>query len=86
MWFYGAVYETIYSRVGVCQRRFRKIFHRGFPGDRGLTGQKHSTIVTPNGKTALFDEHGIIETGIVSNHISDERRKALMRLLGGDNE
>lgn len=50
---------------------------------RRLTGQKHSIIVTPNGKTALFDERGIIETDIVSNHISDERRKALMRLLGG---
>ena len=51
---------------------------------RKYTGQKYSTIVTPNGRTSLFSEHGIVETGTVSNRISDEYRKALMELFGGD--
>jgi hypothetical protein len=51
---------------------------------RQTTGQRESSIVTPNGRTTLFDEHGVIETGIVSSTLDDARRKALMELFGGD--
>lgn len=48
-----------------------------------VTGQRQSTIVTPNGRTSIFDEHGVIEMGTVSNTLDDARRKALMDLFGG---
>lgn len=47
------------------------------------TGQRTSSIVTPNGKTVLFDEHGVLETGTVSNHIDDNYKAALLSLFGG---
>ncbi|MCM1578389.1 MAG: hypothetical protein NC078_06295 [Ruminococcus sp.] len=51
---------------------------------REVTGQQHSSIVTPNGKTTRFNEHGVIETGIVENRISDSHKKQLLKLFGGD--
>ncbi len=50
---------------------------------RQTTGQRESSIVTPNGRTTLFDEHGVIETGTVSSTLDDARRRALMELFGG---
>lgn len=50
---------------------------------RQTTKQKTSSIVTPNGRTVLFDENGVIETGTVSNHISDEYKALLLELFGG---
>ncbi len=50
---------------------------------RQTTGQRESTIVTPNGRTSLFDEHGVIETGTISSTLDDARRRALMELFGG---
>ena len=47
------------------------------------TGQTFSKIVTPNGRICVFDEHGIIETGSVSNTIDDARKQALLKLFGG---
>ena len=47
------------------------------------TGQDYSTIVTPNGKTCIFNENGVIEIGTVSNKISDAHKKALLKLFGG---
>ena len=50
---------------------------------RQTTGQRESSIVTPNGRTTLFDEHGVIETGTVSSTLDDARRRALTELFGG---
>lgn len=47
------------------------------------TGQRESSIVTPNGRTSRFDEHGVTETGTVSSTLDDARKKALMELFGG---
>ncbi len=47
------------------------------------TGQAYSTIVTPNGRTCLFNENGVIEIGTVPNKISDARKQALIELFGG---
>ena len=47
------------------------------------TGQAFSKIVTPNGRICIFDEHGVIETGSVSNTIDDARKQALLKLFGG---
>ena len=49
-----------------------------------LTGQKTSEIVTPNGVTVKYDEHGVIEKNTVSNQINEDYKKALMRLFGGN--
>lgn len=48
-----------------------------------ITGQTTSKIVTPNGKTTIFNVNGVIETGIVSNTLDENRKKALMELFGG---
>jgi len=47
------------------------------------TGQKTSQIVTPNGRTVIFDQHGVIETGNVSNIIDNEAKETYMKLFGG---
>lgn len=49
-----------------------------------LTGQRYSTIVTPNGRTSTFDEHGVISTGTVSNQIDDDLRNLYIKMLGGN--
>ena len=48
-----------------------------------ITGQKTSTIVTPNGKTAVFGEHGVIEAGTVHNIIDNDMKKIYLKLFGG---
>ena len=50
---------------------------------RKSTGQRTSTIVTPNGKTCTFNENGVISTGTVSNIIDESHRQALLKLFGG---
>jgi hypothetical protein len=50
---------------------------------RRLTGQKTSTIVTPNGRTTVFNEHGVIETGTISNLIDKNSREIYLKLFGG---
>lgn len=50
---------------------------------RKSTGQKISTIVTPNGRTSTFDENGVISIGTVSNTIDESHRQALLKLFGG---
>ena len=47
------------------------------------TGQKTSIIVTPNGKTAIFTEHGVAEIGTVSNKMDSAHKQALIKLFGG---
>lgn len=48
-----------------------------------VTGQKLSTIVTPNGRTSTFSEKGIVEISSVPNTINASYREALMKLFGG---
>lgn len=48
------------------------------------TGQKTSKIVTPNGRITVFNKHGIVEMGNVTDTLSDERKKALIALFGGE--
>ena len=50
---------------------------------RKTTGQRTSSIITPNGKTVLFDEHGVLEIGTIKNHIDDSYKAALLALFGG---
>jgi len=50
---------------------------------RKATGQKSSSIVTPNGRTSTFDEHGVLSTGTVSNIIDAETKKLYYKLFGG---
>jgi len=49
-----------------------------------MTGQSHSIIVTPNGRMSSFNEHGVIETGSVSNMLDEKHKKALLKLFGGE--
>lgn len=44
------------------------------------TGQKTSKIVTPNGRTVLFDKNGVLSTGTVPNLIDESLKKALYDL------
>lgn len=48
------------------------------------TGQQNSTIVTPNGRTLLYNENGVISTGTVPNIINDDLRKLYSTLFGGN--
>lgn len=48
-----------------------------------LTGQKTSSIVTPNGKTSIFSEDGVVETGTVHMIIDIDMRKIYQKLFGG---
>ena len=50
---------------------------------RKSSGQRVSTIVTPNGRTNTFDENGVISTGTVSNTIDESHRQAPLKLFGG---
>lgn len=48
-----------------------------------ITGQRTSTIVTPNGKQVTFDKAGIVEVGTIPNQIDGSYAKALLALFGG---
>jgi len=48
-----------------------------------ITGQETSYIVTPNGKTVLFNSNGIVSTGTVENKITNDMKKLYMDLFGG---
>ena len=43
---------------------------------KSMTGQSTSQIVTPNGRTVTFNEHGVISTGTVPNMIDESLKKA----------
>ena len=45
-----------------------------------ITGQSTSQIVTPNGRTVTFNEHGVISTGTVPNLIDDNLKQAYLEL------
>ena len=47
-------------------------------------GQKHSTIATPNGRTVIYNEKGVISSGTIPNTMNDEIRKMYLSLFGGD--
>lgn len=50
---------------------------------RSMTGQTYSTIVTPNGRTATFNEHGVIEIGTVHYTIDENLKKLYYEMFGG---
>ena len=45
-----------------------------------ITGQTTSQIVTPNGRTTTFNEHGVVSTGTVPNIIDDSLKQAYLDL------
>ena len=45
-----------------------------------IAGQTTSQIVTPNGRTVTFSEHGVVSTGTVSNVIDDSLKQAYLEL------
>ena len=47
---------------------------------KNITGQTSSKIVTPNGRTVTFGEHGVISTGTVPNVIDDKLKQAYLEL------
>ena len=47
---------------------------------KSKTGQSTSQIVTPNGRTVTFNEHGVISTGTVPNLIDESLKKAYLDL------
>ena len=47
---------------------------------KSMTGQSTSQIVTPNGRTVTFNEHGVISTGIVPNLIDESLKQAYLDL------
>ena len=51
---------------------------------RRWTGQLTSTIVTPNGKTLIYNERGTISTGTVPNSLNEDLRKMYISLFGGN--
>ena len=51
---------------------------------RRWTGQLTSSIVTPNGKTLIYNERGAISTGTVPNNLNEDLRKMYISLFGGD--
>ncbi len=53
---------------------------------RSDTGQRTSVIITTNGMKTIFDEHGVIELGTISNHIDNNYKAALLKLFVGENE
>lgn len=50
---------------------------------RRTTGQKNSTIVTPNGRTCTFNEHGVVTVGTVSNKIDKSLKETYIKMFGG---
>lgn len=48
------------------------------------TKQKTSTIVTPNGRTVLYNRNGTVSTGTVENKINDELKNVYLSLFGGN--
>ncbi|MDO4487593.1 MAG: hypothetical protein Q4B67_00680 [Eubacteriales bacterium] len=47
---------------------------------KSKTGQSTSRIVTPNGRTVTFNEHGVISTGTVPNLIDESLKQAYLDL------
>ena len=47
---------------------------------KSMTGQSTSQIVTPNGRTVTFNEHGVISTGSVPNLIDESLKQAYLDL------
>lgn len=47
---------------------------------KSKTGQSTSQIVTPNGRTVTFNEHGVISTGNVPNLIDESLKQAYLDL------
>ena len=47
---------------------------------KSITGQATSQIVTPNGRTVTFNEHGVVSTGTVPNLIDDSLKQAYLEL------
>lgn len=47
---------------------------------RKRTGQSTSQIVTPNGRTVTFSEHGVVSTGTVPNLIDESLKQAYLEL------
>lgn len=47
---------------------------------KSKTGQSTRQIVTPNGRTVTFNEHGVISTGTVPNLIDESLKKAYLDL------
>ena len=45
-----------------------------------ITGQASSQIVTPNGRTVTFNQHGVISTSTVPNLIDDNLKQAYLEL------
>ena len=50
---------------------------------RRVTGQRVSTIVTPDGRTCTFNEHGVVTVGTVSNKIDKTLRETYIKMFGG---
>lgn len=51
---------------------------------KNITGQPTSQIVTPNGRTVTFNEHGVVSTGTVSNIIDGDAKQIYLKLFGGE--
>ena len=51
---------------------------------RSAVGQRTSMIVTPNGRTCTFGEHGVLEMGTVPNKINNRSKAVYMQLFGGE--
>ena len=47
---------------------------------KNKTGQTTSQIVTPNGRTVTFSEHGVVSTGTVPNLIDESLKQAYLDL------
>ena len=54
------------------RKMIRKLHH--------ITGQLTSQIVTPNGRSVVFNEYGVILTGTVPNLIDDNLKQAYLEL------
>lgn len=49
-----------------------------------ITGQATSQIVTPNGRTVIFNEYGVVSTGTVTNIIDNDAKQIYLKLFGGE--
>ena len=50
---------------------------------RKTTGQRISTIVTPDGRICTFNEHGVVSVGTVSNKIDKSLKETYIKMFGG---
>jgi len=49
-----------------------------------ITGQTTSKIVTPNGRTTVFNKFGVVSTSTVSNIIDEDTKQIYLKLFGGE--